>query len=211
MFIVISAPSCRRFRAMSPVGIYPNRASVIHNRKLSESFEMKSLSSTCALCPSAVTGAYLSLFATVVALRRLCRWLLHLYLGDHPVLWQWQVLLLLVTWAASGWLCSKQTSSHTFGLILSCGSGRLPTVPVRFTTPGLRRRICPSIHFPRFILSCSHDRCLLMPFRSHHSCDSGFAGFLLAMRLIGLQCLTRLSSFHRLLCLSGNSVSCLTV
>ena len=26
--VVISAPSCRRFRAVSPVGIYPNRASV---------------------------------------------------------------------------------------------------------------------------------------------------------------------------------------
>ena len=26
-FVVISAPSCRRFRAVSPVGIYPNRAS----------------------------------------------------------------------------------------------------------------------------------------------------------------------------------------
>ena len=28
-FVVISAPSCRRFRALSPVGIYPNRASII--------------------------------------------------------------------------------------------------------------------------------------------------------------------------------------
>ena len=28
-FIVISAPSCCRFRAMLPVGIYPNRASII--------------------------------------------------------------------------------------------------------------------------------------------------------------------------------------
>ena len=26
-FVVISAPSCRHFRAVSPVGIYPNRAS----------------------------------------------------------------------------------------------------------------------------------------------------------------------------------------
>ena len=28
-FVAISAPSCRRFRAVSPVGIYPNRASII--------------------------------------------------------------------------------------------------------------------------------------------------------------------------------------
>ena len=27
-FVAISAPSCRRFRAVSPVGIYPNRASL---------------------------------------------------------------------------------------------------------------------------------------------------------------------------------------
>ena len=26
-FVVVSAPSCRRFRVASPVGIYPNRAS----------------------------------------------------------------------------------------------------------------------------------------------------------------------------------------
>ena len=28
-FVVISAPSCRCFRAVSPVGIYPNRASLL--------------------------------------------------------------------------------------------------------------------------------------------------------------------------------------